>query len=501
MAKGKAKFSSESVAAPQPRSLRSRKRECPSEELSVDAEAPLHQQDSKGNNTAVVRTHVQSLESPLQECATITSHLLQAAEQSCPTKHDAFTEEKQAENKMEAPDELKENPATCPNQDPQPQGCIINLENGVGKKEIQPEKVTVLVSDTLTDHQQVLTAEDADGFCVDALEKQLDAKTTSYCNLESRHESSQDKPSQVCVDDFRDVALGLPVRKKRRMGMCGLTEKERSYFLQTQKRENGHSEVEVEKQLCNNAVDPVAQDDTVTPAPSAEIQLQSSLCGGDTRTETEVTTLDGTGALVHSDGSEGKTSEAEESTVTEQQSNQGAEKTVGSPSMSLKEQEQEEAIPVKQREDGEEDSARFDRIPFTTNYTKTSQNEETEKKNNGSETDSLLCALYVEPAAGSSTVNTEHNETGDTMEPFGSQHFDDVSDSQLNSIALMEEKRMGKEEDAGFSSCPQDTTNHKDATNLVCGLIRELSSLNRKVMAAHRELENLRRGSSRSSTH
>ncbi|XP_048870724.1 uncharacterized protein si:ch211-286b5.2 [Brienomyrus brachyistius] len=57
-----------------------------------------------------------------------------------------------------------------------------------------------------------------------------------------------------------------------------------------------------------------------------------------------------------------------------------------------------------------------------------------------------------------------------------------LSDSQLNSAVLSEPER------------DQATGQQQDATHLLCGLVTELSTLNRMVMAAHRELENLRRG-------
>ncbi|XP_063739985.1 break repair meiotic recombinase recruitment factor 1-like isoform X1 [Eleginops maclovinus] len=100
--------------------------------------------------------------------------------------------------------------------------------------------------------------------------------------------------------------------------------------------------------------------------------------------------------------------------------------------------------------------------------------------------------LQSENVAGSSS-NAEPLQTSDTTDPFGSGYLDYVTDSQLNTIVLSEVEVM--EEDVG----PPD---HEDATDLICGLIRELSSLNRKVMATHRDLENLRRGNkpSRSST-
>ncbi|XP_023131026.2 uncharacterized protein si:ch211-286b5.2 [Amphiprion ocellaris] len=104
------------------------------------------------------------------------------------------------------------------------------------------------------------------------------------------------------------------------------------------------------------------------------------------------------------------------------------------------------------------------------------------------------CDPDDELSAGSSTMNAENTQTRDTGSPSGC--LDYVSDSQLNTIILIEEKMMEKEQSDSSNS-------HEDASDLISGLIRELSSLNQTVMAAHRELENLRRGSknSRSSKH
>ncbi|XP_031677853.1 uncharacterized protein si:ch211-286b5.2 isoform X1 [Oncorhynchus kisutch] len=77
---------------------------------------------------------------------------------------------------------------------------------------------------------------------------------------------------------------------------------------------------------------------------------------------------------------------------------------------------------------------------------------------------------------------TRDNDDAAVVDPFGVLPLDDLSDSQLNTITLTEKEEEEKEE------------GHEDATELVCGLIRELSYLNRVVMATHRELESLRRG-------
>ncbi|KAI9544085.1 hypothetical protein NQZ68_005134 [Dissostichus eleginoides] len=91
----------------------------------------------------------------------------------------------------------------------------------------------------------------------------------------------------------------------------------------------------------------------------------------------------------------------------------------------------------------------------------------------------VICDGDKEYSAGS-TSNAEPLQTWDTTDPFG---------SGLSEVDVMEEEDLG-------------SPDHEDATELICGLIRELSSLNRKVMATHRDLENLRCSSktSRSST-
>ncbi|KAG9351172.1 hypothetical protein JZ751_025062 [Albula glossodonta] len=64
---------------------------------------------------------------------------------------------------------------------------------------------------------------------------------------------------------------------------------------------------------------------------------------------------------------------------------------------------------------------------------------------------------------------------------------DSVSDSQLNNITLSEMEDLPAPDSA-------EGDQQEDASELVCGLIKELSSLNRTAMAAHQELENLHCG-------
>ncbi|XP_070684504.1 FK506-binding protein 5-like [Pempheris klunzingeri] len=389
--------------------------------------------------------------------------------------------------------------------------------------------------------------------------------------------SQKESFSSVSLADVKDVtkeaAVGLPAKKKRRMGMCGLTEKERSHFLQMQKRENGQSGQEtVEKYICNYTADPVAPEEIISSPPSlpipvgsvtdeAEIKLQSSPCGGDDRTETEahiaVTTSDGTmcdpGCLKGNSGeAEGGIVSAPEQTdhtKSDPPAEEDEEELVGNQEQQELEGQTAETMtenPQEQRKDEEDESAVVGQSPDITSVcsnptgkgetenqvtseaavqqvnsvTRTRDERRVELTGDAghgdgaeagaSSTDTRsggfnsgcveLCGAAVtpsgsqrkdsfdrddEPADGRPAVNAELHQNGDTSDPFESGY----SDSQLNTILLTEEEVMEREEYLGSA----DT--HEDATDLICGLIRELSSLNRMVMATHRDLENLRRSS------
>lgn len=249
---------------------------------------------------------------PLQESTTISAQQHPAAEQSCLTKQDPTTEEKHAEatnvslkNVMViALEAQEETTVTSPNNDSKIEVFTVTdneaKHSGKGKEEITTVDCNKSPSQTCNDQMQ------GDGSCATALEEQLGAKENSPCNLERNRETSHKECSIVNMPYVKDVrkeaAAVLPAKKKRRMGMCGLTEKERSHFLQTQKRENGQNGPErAEKQMCNNTADLVAQEEIIsspllpfslsipegslTERNKAEITLQSSHCGGDDRSE------------------------------------------------------------------------------------------------------------------------------------------------------------------------------------------------------------------------
>ncbi|XP_035515473.1 uncharacterized protein LOC118326562 isoform X3 [Morone saxatilis] len=584
MAKGKAKKNNS--APSQPRSLRSRKRDCPSDETS-ETDATLHHQvikDTEGSNTAVDVTMLQCNQSPLQESTVISTQQHQAEEQSCITKQDPATEEKHAEatnvNLRNVVEEQEETTVTRPNNDSQLEGFRVHTDNVDDQEEITAEEGNRSPLQTCTDQLQVLlpTSEGADGSCATALEEQLGAKENSQCNLERNQETSNVYMADV-KEVTKEAAVGLPAKKKRRMGMCGLTEKERSHFLQTQKRENGLNTPERVELICNNTAGLVPQEEISSPSLSSSLsipassvteqeellKLPSSHCGGNDRAETEdhmaVTTSAGTSTECDPGCSKVKSCEAEGGTVPgdtesdppaetellgneEQQELQqgGAAETVAEkPQEQTKEGEYGSAVVVQSpaislysnptQSEGTENQDEIEAAPLHVNNVTRTRDEKKEEladdAGDGNRAEAAasftdtqsgllncgsgeLCKAAVTPSGsdrkdskwcdpddepGLSTLNTEHPQTMDAPDPFGSGYLDYVSDSQLNTISLAEEEVMEGEEDLGYPDCP-------DATDLICGLIRELSSVNQKVMATHRELENLRRSGkgSKSST-
>ncbi|XP_053274380.1 uncharacterized protein LOC128436618 isoform X2 [Pleuronectes platessa] len=520
----------------------------------------------------------------------------QAAEQPCLAKQDESKE-----------DQLSEKPNTCLKDvtvktfegqqestvttASELEGCMVHSNNDTNKSGIEEESPQDSIrppSPTGSDQPQVFspTSEEGDGSGAATLEKQLDSKETSQSDLEKNHETSQEDTCTLSMADVKEItkeaAVGLRTKKKRRMGMCGLTEKERSHFLLAQKRETEQSGVEeVERQICSNAADPVAQEriisslfvqssllsipvDGIAEQNPAET-LKSSRCGVNNRAETEVhvvvTTSDGSSPVCDPGSWEVKNCEAERGTEP------GPEQT-GEPESCpitqdnmlehLVNQEKQELengktvvtteTPEKQTTDGEDKSTEAGGCAAMGSYINPAENEESEKKeataglrvqretetsdeeemmvdgSDGSEVEGISStitgpggfncgsvelseAAVTPPGRKDShdlkyelappTVTTGHTWTRDPTEVFASGGLDYVSDSQLNTIDLIDEEVKEREKTFGFSDNPGD------ATDLICGLIRELSSLNQKVMATHRELENLQRGSkaSKSSLH
>ncbi|XP_029365886.1 uncharacterized protein LOC115048515 isoform X2 [Echeneis naucrates] len=562
MAKGKGKInSSDSLGPPQPQSLRSGKKEGPSDE-TAHAQAALHQQHTGENNTTVADTSILCPQSPPQE-----NQQDQAVSLSClKNKEETHAEETNVllKNMVKAFGQEDTNVAS-PCYDAEGRSFEVQIDNDTdrsGTEGISSQRGVRSPSQTYTDKLNLLpTSEEADGSFAYVLKKQLAATDNFQCNLDRNHEARQEEPSNIYMADVKEISneveAGLPPKKKRRMGMCGLTERERSHFLQIQKHENGQNRGErVERQISNgNRAALVAQEEIVSSllppssvsiplnrnAEQSEAEIKLSLCGEDDRTETEVQitviTSDGTGTVCDPCCSETKSEAVGDTELGTEQT--GAPKSDPPTQDKTGNQDQElnitKEITTEMAEahtkDGENKSTEMDCSPAIDFYTNPNQKEETERKD-GSETNPLgkenimadvdaeaepggfnggaveLCEDVRTPTDSerrengdrddepSPSVNADVIQTKDTTGPFGSGCLEYVSDSQLNTIVMIKDEGMERKE-AGSSGC-QD-----DATDLICGLIRELSSLNRKVMTMHRELENLRRGSKtlRSSNH
>lgn len=130
-------------------------------------------------------------------------------------------------------------------------------------------------SQAFTDPLQVLKvpfSEDASGPPAFAFKEQLGTKANSQCDMEKNQEINQEESGSVSTADVRGITqeteVLFPVKKKRRMGMCGLTGKERSHFLQAQTCENGQNQLwRVKKRGCRNTADFMAKEAFISPSP------------------------------------------------------------------------------------------------------------------------------------------------------------------------------------------------------------------------------------------
>ncbi|XP_074544710.1 uncharacterized protein LOC141804263 [Halichoeres trimaculatus] len=569
MAKGRTKLNSDDSTAPaQPRSLRSRKRERHSTEISEteDVQQTICHQDIEESNTAADATLPQS---PEQESGGVLTQQHQAEGEPCPTRQDPVIEEittDTANVRAKEFEEEEKKKVTDTNRNFHQVGFTVHTdnENEVDQSEKDEEKNRNL-SQTCIDQLCVVSRipEESKISAENASEEQAGANGDSSSNLEKSQETSLEDTSSQCATDVKTAAkeetVEVPARKKRRMGMCGLTEKERSHFLQTQKRENGQKEPERAERLIENAADPVVQKDTTaSPKPPSlsistscvsgenkeAIKPQSRDCEEDDRAEAElhitVITSDGT-STVCDPGSPGEKSfevvkatapppeqtAESRSDLQAMEEEEGKEEDLGgkdsaiedqSPSLANTEQSEDhgqpealcphvDGVPVLSDEKKEEFTC--DEAVHEVSKAGGSSSQSQSGELNGCSV--VLCEVPVtscgprgnysfvpidEPDAGLSTVTTGPFLTRDISDPFGPGCVEYVSDSQLNTISLTEEEAMERDEVLSFSVC------HEDASELICGLVRELSSLNRKVMATHKELENLRRNSksSRSAT-
>lgn len=238
-------------------------------------------QDTEADNASVA-TLPQRPQSPLQECAISLNQQDEAAEESCLANPDGCLKDKHAEGTNVAVTLQEETAVTNPDYDSQLQSSQVDIDNDTNKSKKDEEKKEVFLP----------ICEAGDRSCAAALENS---------NLKESQETSQAEPSNMCIAEVKEItkesAVGLPAKKKRRMGVCGLSEKERSQFLLIQKLENGTKRAE--KQICDNTTDAVAPEENISsPLPSSplvslangiteqkevELKLLSSCSGRDDR--------------------------------------------------------------------------------------------------------------------------------------------------------------------------------------------------------------------------
>ncbi|XP_053712223.1 uncharacterized protein LOC128753979 [Synchiropus splendidus] len=304
------------------------------------------------------------------------------------------------------------------------------------------------------------------------------AETQQECQeleLEIHHEmhSEDQDPSR----EVEKVATGPPLKKKRRLGMCSVIKREQTHSLQ-------NIEMVPECDLkADQSSDLEATGSKIDPQASEGEPLERVETGG-------VDDVPGGTALVSYvnkscedhikdmscpvETNPGASVELMEE-VTEQSLGNGCSTASYNKPSDVAEEKMDdsEAVYVELRLDTVEHTSRMpvDGAHTGPNILKPSDAENT----------------VDEPGSGLA-MNTDHlvKETNDQFGPEA-DHY--VSDSQLNE-AWVEEALPCDESPSAYI---------EDATELVCGLIQELSYLNLTVMSAHRELENLRRGGSRAS--
>lgn len=236
----------------------------------------------------------------------VTMH--QAAEEPCLTEQNVVTDEihKEAPNvssKTEMDEAQLETLVINPNNDTQLEGFILHHDNDANQSKECKEGILVMEcnrspSQTCTDQVQILlpTFDGVNGS--GTLEEQQGAEENSQCNSERHQENGHEECSDLSVE----AEVKVPAKKKQRMGVCCLTGKERSRFLQTKNCENGESRVEkTEKHNCSSSADLTCNEEMI-PLPSsplsvsipegsvpeqnkAEIQLQSGQYKRDYRSE------------------------------------------------------------------------------------------------------------------------------------------------------------------------------------------------------------------------
>lgn len=243
----------------------------------------------------------------------VTTH--QEAEEPCPTEQNVVTEEKHEEasnvsSKIMTSESQLVTLVINPNNDTQLEGFIVHPDSDANQSKECNEGILVMecnrsLSQTCTNQLQLLpTFEGVNGS--GTLEEQQGTEENSQCTSERHQENGHEECSNLSVFDVKEVIkeaeVKAPAKKKQRMGVSCLTGKERSRFLQTQKGGNGESRLEkTDKHNCSSPPDLMPEEEII-PLPSSplsvsipagsvpepnevEVQLQSSQCEGDYRSE------------------------------------------------------------------------------------------------------------------------------------------------------------------------------------------------------------------------
>lgn len=245
--------------------------------------------------TVVVTPLPSPQSSPLQKCAMIIDQQDEAEQQSSLTKQHGSSSEKETEATNEAENiyltnmaVTEEGKATVTN--PINDSHLEHLnkhsdddtnmvkknkeENAADECKRSPDQTDI---DQL--HVLMLVSEDSDG-----------SSATALKNLERKQKNSQEDISEIDVkQNTKESEAGLPAKKKQRMGVCGLTEKERRQILLIQNRGTGEKGIE-RGEICNDTAEPVIispsvsiPGNSITEQSQAEPRLQSSHCGENDR--------------------------------------------------------------------------------------------------------------------------------------------------------------------------------------------------------------------------
>lgn len=238
----------------------------------------------------------------------------QEAEEPCLTEQNVTEEKHEATNvstKIVTGESQLVTLLINPNNDTQLESFIVHPDNDDNQSKECKEGILVMecnrsLSQTCTNQLQILmpTFEGVNG--AGTLEEQQGTEENSQCTLERHQENGHEECSNLSVVDVKEVIkeaeVKVPAKKKQRMGVCCLTGKERSRFLQTQKGENGESRLEkTDKYNCSSSADLMPEEEII-PLPSSplsvsipagsvpeqnkvEVQLHSSPCEGDYRSD------------------------------------------------------------------------------------------------------------------------------------------------------------------------------------------------------------------------